>query len=288
MVLRAAGSAGMRRLSGAPSHEVVSLHWLPLERLLAEETRSTLQYQVEETVLDLPCLRIDGLVIWSSALDWQVTEGTMEAFCRRFTSLPVVSVGRAFAGIPSVLVDNYQGMRDAVCHLIEHHGHRRIAFLRGPEGAQEEELRFRAYRDALTDHGLPLAAELISGHTNWDRSDGPVAIADFLDARGLRPKLDFDAIISVGDDLTREMAYAFAVKEDACGFLGDGTSTYGHMTGVKNAIAASGIKPVTGHPYFDQTGKANWTASQNNAIYNYLFVRGHDGLYCYDLREPAR
>jgi 8-oxo-dGTP pyrophosphatase MutT (NUDIX family) len=49
---------------GAPSHEVVSLHWLPLERLLAAETRSTLQYQYEETVLELPCLRIEGLVIW--------------------------------------------------------------------------------------------------------------------------------------------------------------------------------------------------------------------------------
>ena len=144
---------------------------------------------------------VDGLIIWSSALDWIVNEAQTEAFCRRFSPLPVVTVGRAFAGIPSVLVDNYQGMRDAVCHLIEHHGHRRIAFLRGPEGAQEEELRFRAYRDALTDHGLPLAAELISGHTKWDRSDGPVAIADFLDTRGLRPKRDFDAIISVGDDM---------------------------------------------------------------------------------------
>jgi 8-oxo-dGTP pyrophosphatase MutT (NUDIX family) len=53
-----------RRLDGAPSHEVVSLHWLPLGRLLDPETLSTLQYQYEETVLDLPCLRIDGLVIW--------------------------------------------------------------------------------------------------------------------------------------------------------------------------------------------------------------------------------
>jgi 8-oxo-dGTP pyrophosphatase MutT (NUDIX family) len=52
------------RKDGAPSHEVVSLHWLPLERLLASETRSTLQYQYEETVLELPCLRIEGLVIW--------------------------------------------------------------------------------------------------------------------------------------------------------------------------------------------------------------------------------
>lgn len=52
------------RLDGAPSHEVVSLHWLPLERLLAAQSRSTLQYEHEGTLLELPCLRIEGLVIW--------------------------------------------------------------------------------------------------------------------------------------------------------------------------------------------------------------------------------
>jgi len=53
-----------RRLDGTPSHEVVSLHWLPLERLMAPGTRSTLSYQHEGVVLELPCLRIDDLVIW--------------------------------------------------------------------------------------------------------------------------------------------------------------------------------------------------------------------------------
>jgi 8-oxo-dGTP pyrophosphatase MutT (NUDIX family) len=50
--------------AGTPSHEVVSLHWLPLERLLAPETRSTFPYTHDGAALELPCLRIDGLVIW--------------------------------------------------------------------------------------------------------------------------------------------------------------------------------------------------------------------------------
>jgi len=53
-----------QRLDGAPSHEVVSLHWLPLERLLSPASRSTLQYPYEDNLLELPCLRIDGLLIW--------------------------------------------------------------------------------------------------------------------------------------------------------------------------------------------------------------------------------
>ena len=54
---------------------------------------------------------VDGLIIWASALDWELSAEQMEAFCRRFAPLPVVTVGRLFEGLPSVLVDNYQGMR---------------------------------------------------------------------------------------------------------------------------------------------------------------------------------
>jgi HK97 family phage major capsid protein len=44
--------------------------------------------------------------------------------------------------------------------------------------------------------------------------------------------LSEDAIMNIADDLANEMAYAFAAKEDACGFNGDGTSTYGGMVGI--------------------------------------------------------
>ncbi len=42
-----------------------------------------------------------------------------------------------------------------------------------------------------------------------------------------------DAVIDTADDLVREMAYAFAVKEDDCLFNGDGSSTYGGIYGIR-------------------------------------------------------
>ena len=45
-------------------------------------------------------------------------------------------------------------------------------------------------------------------------------------------ELNEDAVLNIGDDLAGEIAYAFALKEDQCGFMGDGTSTYGGITGV--------------------------------------------------------
>src|SRR5262249_27847145 len=48
-----------------------------------------------------------------------------------------------------------------------------------------------------------------------------------------------DAMISIADYLIGEIAYAFASKEDDCLFLGDGTSTYGGIVGLKNAFATA-------------------------------------------------
>jgi len=51
-------------------------------------------------------------------------------------------------------------------------------------------------------------------------------------------ELNEDAVLNIGDDLAGEIAYAFALKEDQCGFLGDGSSAYGGITGVVNKLLA--------------------------------------------------
>lgn len=62
-----------------------------------------------------------------------------------------------------------------------------------------------------------------------------------------------DAVISIADWLTREIAYAFASKEDDCGFNGDGTSTYGGITGLTatGKVGSAGLYTATGHATFD-------------------------------------
>lgn len=42
-----------------------------------------------------------------------------------------------------------------------------------------------------------------------------------------------DSVVNIGDDLAGEVAYAFAQAEDQAGFNGDGTSTYGGITGAR-------------------------------------------------------
>ncbi|HEX3100864.1 MAG TPA: phage major capsid protein [Pyrinomonadaceae bacterium] len=47
-----------------------------------------------------------------------------------------------------------------------------------------------------------------------------------------------DSAISIGDIVATVAARAFAKKEDKCGFLGDGTSAYGGITGVAERLKA--------------------------------------------------
>jgi HK97 family phage major capsid protein len=54
-------------------------------------------------------------------------------------------------------------------------------------------------------------------------------------------ELPEDAIVALGDLLTQEVALSFAIKEDQCLFSGDGTSTYGGIVGLANALAAGAV-----------------------------------------------
>ena len=55
-----------------------------------------------------------------------------------------------------------------------------------------------------------------------------------------------DAVINIADDIAGEIAYAFAQKEDDCGFNGDGTSTYGGIVGLANALTDATYQISTG------------------------------------------
>jgi len=64
-------------------------------------------------------------------------------------------------------------------------------------------------------------------------------------------ELKDDSIISVMDDLASQMGTDFAVKEDAELINGDGTATYGSVSGVLDSIGTAGVVDAT-------TGNDTW------------------------------
>ena len=137
---------------------------LQVQYFLPYEFQAAILYDLVEVE------HLDGLVTWAGSgvgLGMHLDETEMEQFFDRYRALPVVNYDGVLEGIPSVVTDTYQGMCELLTHLIEAHGRRRIALIRGPEGHMESEERHRAYVDTLTRYGLPLDPDLICPPVGW-------------------------------------------------------------------------------------------------------------------------
>ena len=102
--------------------------------------------------------------------------------------------------------------------------------------------------------GVTLLPRRASGFTSYFAAEASsVTASDLafdqirLEARKLMvfsswsSELPEDSVVALGDLLTAEVAQSFAVKEDQCLFLGDGTSTYGGIVGLESALAAGSV-----------------------------------------------
>jgi DNA-binding LacI/PurR family transcriptional regulator/signal transduction histidine kinase len=138
---------------------------------------------------------VDGLVGMSGSLGQFIGPERLRCFYERYHPLPMVSIAMALDGIPSVLVDNEKGMRDAINHLIEVHGFRHIAFIRGPETNPEAEQRYHAYTEVLARHGLPVDLDLVVPG-DFIFASGVEAIRLLIDQR----RADFEAVVSANDE----------------------------------------------------------------------------------------
>jgi DNA-binding LacI/PurR family transcriptional regulator len=142
--------------------------------------------------------RMDGLITWAGSgagLGIHLNNDEMDAFFQRYHPLPIVNYEKVVEGIPTILTDTAQGMRELLIHMIETHGCRRIALLRGPQNHFESNERHRAYNETLAEYGFTVDSNLVCSATGWDVQQGAAMMRVMMNERGLQPKLDFDAVV---------------------------------------------------------------------------------------------
>jgi DNA-binding LacI/PurR family transcriptional regulator len=138
---------------------------------------------------------VDAALLLSGALSNYGGIASLDRFRQRFGDRPVCSIGMSLNGAASVLSNNAWGMREALVHLIETHGHRRIAFLRGPEANVEADERFRIYLSIREEYHLEASPEL-SEPGDFSASNGFDAMKLLLDTGA-----GFDAVACANDAL---------------------------------------------------------------------------------------
>jgi phosphoserine phosphatase RsbU/P len=138
--------------------------------------------------------RIDALIVLSGTLSNYSGMESLSQYCKRFMTLPVCSIGGALAGAVEVAVDNRAGVRQALTHLAQTCGRRRIAFVKGPPSNDEARERFQVYKEAVDDLRLANEADLVV-EGDFLEPSGALAIKVLLDDR----RLGFDALMCASD-----------------------------------------------------------------------------------------
>jgi LacI family transcriptional regulator len=97
-------------------------------------------------------------------------------------------------GIPCVTIENKNGTRQLIDHMIEVHGCKRIAFIRGPVNNEDSYWRELGYRKSLEAHGIPFDPGLVAGE-EFTEEEGMKAVNHFLEVG-----LQMDAIFGGSDE----------------------------------------------------------------------------------------
>lgn len=145
--------------------------------------------------------QFDGILL-AADIAHGVSAEEVGNFCRSLAPIPITSFAVQADGVSSFVTDSEDGMRAIVRHLIEAHGCQKIAFVRGISGQAEAEQRFRAYKDELRNHNIPLDEALIV-EGDFTQESGRAAVRTLLDERGVR----FQAVACSNDRM------AFGVME---------------------------------------------------------------------------
>ncbi|MCL2820627.1 MAG: diguanylate cyclase [Oscillospiraceae bacterium] len=147
-----------------------------------------------ETIVNSKSL--DGVILFAGFLAQHIGINNFKDYADMIPKhIPVVSVSYSMPGLPSVLVDNIDGIYSAVDHLIKVHGKKKIAFVKGPDGHPEAEDRLEGYKRALKANGIPLDDNyILPGY--FTSESGREAVVEILDNR----KITVDAIAACDDE----------------------------------------------------------------------------------------
>jgi diguanylate cyclase (GGDEF)-like protein len=170
---------------------------------------SSYQYEHQYTLVYnfMNAANIDGLIVTpGSMIDLIGMEKTLQ-FYKKYASIPMVSLNIRIPGVPVLEIDNMKGLRNLIRHLLDDHGFRRCAFIRGPKENEEARIRFSVYREMLEERSLPFEERLVVDGDFTDTS-GKEAIEELIDTR----KVDADVLIAANDAMAIGAIEALSIR----------------------------------------------------------------------------
>ena len=172
--------------------------------------------------------------------------------------IPTVHLGKDLPGETCVRGDNVQGMAALMAHLLDEHGARRPAFIRGTAHQPDHRDRERVFREELARRGLPVDEELVI-EGGLHQTPRVRALRALLSARP-----DLDALVASDDiaaifavDILAELGWQVPRDIAVTGFDNhpSATLTWPAITSVDQNLVLQGTTAATALLYL-MTGAA--------------------------------
>lgn len=144
--------------------------------------------------------QVDGIIIWGSNLLRNISTDDQKIFFNKFKDIPKINIAHIFAGIPSVLVDNSDGINQILTHLYTDHGVSKFVFINGPENHLYAKERLQAFIRFCEKNNLVYENRISSSYP-FSFQGGANALRDLLDYRNLKVGKDIEAIICSSDSM---------------------------------------------------------------------------------------
>lgn len=166
-------------------------------------------YKHDKEIFTLPdpSNYIGALVVFNSVDSTSDINNLLQEL--RNAGKPIISIDQHAEGTSFYGIDNYKSMYMIVEHLITVHSCRTINYVGGPADNEENHIRYKAYADCLTDHGIPIDERRVR-HYRFMAEDGHEAYREFKDMGVHLP----DAVVCANDS----MAYGYSVAAAADGY----------------------------------------------------------------------
>ncbi|MFZ5989507.1 MAG: substrate-binding domain-containing protein [Bacillota bacterium] len=178
--------------------------------------------------------RLDGLIMTSSSIANYMKNEEYIEFCKRYSDIPMVSLGIVVPGATSLMIDNKEGMKNQVRHLINDHVYRKIAFVTGPESNTDSVERLEAYLEVLKENNIEVDRSLIFNGDFVSQSGYNIMKEIILN------NIQYDAIVFANDDMA--LAAVKCLKDFSKEHNMDLTPK-GVICGFDDSINSSLIKP---------------------------------------------
>jgi diguanylate cyclase (GGDEF)-like protein/PAS domain S-box-containing protein len=191
---------------------------------------------------------VDGIIIPTSSMGRFVSQEEFEEFFHQFKGIPSVSLGASFLDFPTVKPDNIEGMAEAIDHLVQVHGKKKILLFRGKEGHLASSDRQEGYRLGLERNNLEFNEEYIfKGTLIWEEDS--TKFLNFIKEKGVF----FDSIVTVNDTsamnsiaILQHLGYKVPEDVAVTGFQGilDGEFCTPALSTMSESTSVQGYKTV--------------------------------------------